>query len=31
MMSAKLRRKVTICVLFLLFILAVLGSVGVLK
>lgn len=30
-MSAKLRRKVTIGVLLLLFILAVLGSVGVLK
>jgi len=31
MMSAKLRRRVTIGVLFLLFILGVLGSVGVLK
>jgi len=31
MMSAKLRRRVTIGVLLLLFILAVLGSVGVLK
>ena len=31
MMSAKLRRKVTIGVLILLFLLAVLGSVGVLK
>jgi len=30
-MSAKLRRRVTIGVLLLLFILAVLGSVGVLK
>lgn len=31
MMSAKLRRRVTISVLTLLFLLAVLGSVGVLK
>lgn len=31
MMSAKMRRRVTICVLMLLFILAVLGSVGVIK
>lgn len=31
MMSAKLRRRVTILVLILIFFLAVLGSVGVLK
>ena len=31
MMSAKLRRRVTIGVLILLFLLALLGSVGILK
>jgi hypothetical protein len=31
MMSAKMRRRVTIGVLMLLFVLAVLGSVGVIK
>jgi len=31
MMSAKMRRRVTIGVLLLLFLLAVLGSVGIIK